>query len=561
MIFRKVIPLLVVFLSSVPLSAVDFIRGDTNGDGVVSISDASHLMANLFFGTSLQCEAAGDFENNERLQLTDAILILRFIAGDGNLPSPPFPIAGPDTTTDPSGYLSPCKSYGGRSPLEDPAAKLKILDTVAVGGEDVHARITLAVSNSVPIGAYSGTVDIGRDLVEDALYRSLDDGSYAIQDLTGVFEAHRSFKTARVEEGKLRFGLLHGIEYPEYPVTVPPAQDVPALVVTVCLRGGTPAGQYPLILEEGELSMGLTSTADPDGSNRVFNDNAGYAIRPALVSGTLTVLTDVVAEGTCDARPLENLNATFKLGDAFAPVGGDVSMPFNISADRECQGFGFQVAFDPEVLEATGIEKRYPEASGKPYPREDFYFAAVSGGWVGASVVFGFQVGDFRLPAHQENEVLRLHFLAKKAVASTEVRFDPVPTGHGSNSNGTNFFKAFGDTYNPVAFADSFVFVNSLVQVLPDNILFLRGDSNGDDKVDISDAQTTLNYLFIGGASPRCWDAADANDDGRVDVSDPIATLQFLFLGRERLPEPFGSLGKDPTVDSLPNSQGCYREI
>src|SRR2546426_2632461 len=182
MVLQKEIPFLMVLLSTAgPLGAVDFIRGDTNGDGVVSISDSSHLLANLFFGIELQCEATGDFDNDDRLNLTDAFKILRFVAGTEEPPAPPFPNSGPDTTTDPSGYLTPCKSYGGRSPLEDPAAKLEILDAVAAGGEDVHARIVLSMSSSKPIGAYSGTGNICGDLVENALYANWDDETFGAQ--------------------------------------------------------------------------------------------------------------------------------------------------------------------------------------------------------------------------------------------------------------------------------------------------------------------------------------------------------------------------------------------
>ena len=86
---------------------------------------------------------------------------------------------------------------------------------------------------------------------------------------------------------------------------------------------------------------------------------------------------------------------------------------------------------------------------------------------------------------------------------------------------------------------------------MDDITIFLRGDSNGDDVVNISDAQATLSYLFLGGRQPHCFDAADANDDGKLDVSDPVATLQFLFLGGPSLPEPNGTKGKDPTPDSM----------
>src|SRR6266508_4172226 len=60
---------------------------------------------------------------------------------------------------------------------------------------------------------------------------------------------------------------------------------------------------------------------------------------------------------------------------------------------------------------------------------------------------------------------------------------------------------------------------------------FLRGDSNADGAVDLSDAVFTLAFLFSGGSAPACREASDANDDGATDLSDPIYTLSFLFLG------------------------------
>jgi hypothetical protein len=59
---------------------------------------------------------------------------------------------------------------------------------------------------------------------------------------------------------------------------------------------------------------------------------------------------------------------------------------------------------------------------------------------------------------------------------------------------------------------------------------FIRGDTNADKKVNISDAIFLLRYLFGAGSTPTCLDAADANDDGRVNMSDAMATLQSLFV-------------------------------
>jgi hypothetical protein len=58
---------------------------------------------------------------------------------------------------------------------------------------------------------------------------------------------------------------------------------------------------------------------------------------------------------------------------------------------------------------------------------------------------------------------------------------------------------------------------------------FRRGDANADGVADISDAQRILSYLFQGGLTPPCLDAADTNDDGLVNIADASFLLSFLF--------------------------------
>ncbi len=88
-------------------------------------------------------------------------------------------------------------------------------------------------------------------------------------------------------------------------------------------------------------------------------------------------------------------------------------------------------------------------------------------------------------------------------------------------------------------------------KVASENCNFIRGDANTDRNVDITDAISTLNYLFAGGSSPQCGDAADANDDGRIDLTDPIYTLNFLFQGGPQPPAPSPEEGTDQTSDAL----------
>jgi hypothetical protein len=89
---------------------------------------------------------------------------------------------------------------------------------------------------------------------------------------------------------------------------------------------------------------------------------------------------------------------------------------------------------------------------------------------------------------------------------------------------------------------------------------FRRGDANGGGSVDITDAISVLEWLFVGGEAPPCSDAADSNDDGKVDLSDPVGVLGYLFLGGPPPADPGPSnCGADPTEDALPKcgAQGC----
>lgn len=80
---------------------------------------------------------------------------------------------------------------------------------------------------------------------------------------------------------------------------------------------------------------------------------------------------------------------------------------------------------------------------------------------------------------------------------------------------------------------------------------FIRGDVNGDGKLNITDVIRTLTALFGGGNLPACQDRVDANDDGKLDISDAIRSLLFQFSGAPPLPEPFPEEGADPTNDDL----------
>ena len=83
------------------------------------------------------------------------------------------------------------------------------------------------------------------------------------------------------------------------------------------------------------------------------------------------------------------------------------------------------------------------------------------------------------------------------------------------------------------------------------DVVFVRGDSNRDGLVDISDSINTLLVILQGVGELLCPDAMDANDDGRLDLSDSIFSVNFFFIGGRQPPPPYPEQGLDPTEDTL----------
>jgi hypothetical protein len=79
-----------------PGAAGSFVRGDVNGDGLVDVSDPVRTLFHLFSGTAIDCQDAADADDNELLNLSDAIRELDFLFRRGPAPPTPFPSAGPD---------------------------------------------------------------------------------------------------------------------------------------------------------------------------------------------------------------------------------------------------------------------------------------------------------------------------------------------------------------------------------------------------------------------------------------------------------------------------------
>ena len=81
---------------------------------------------------------------------------------------------------------------------------------------------------------------------------------------------------------------------------------------------------------------------------------------------------------------------------------------------------------------------------------------------------------------------------------------------------------------------------------------FIRGDTDANGTVNITDVLNILNHLFIGAARPTCADTADTDDDGIINLTDAVVLLRHLFAGGAEPAEPWNSADVDPTPDGLP---------
>jgi hypothetical protein len=90
--------------------------------------------------------------------------------------------------------------------------------------------------------------------------------------------------------------------------------------------------------------------------------------------------------------------------------------------------------------------------------------------------------------------------------------------------------------------------------------VFHRGDTTGEGNINITDGVGVFNWLFLGGTTPGCIEAANANDGATVNITSGVYLLNFLFLGGPAPPPPGppgpGSVcGPDPV--GSPSNLGC----
>jgi len=215
-------------------------------------------------------------------------------------------------------------------------------------------------------------------------------------------------------------------------------------------------------------------------------------------------------------------------------------------------------AFDPQTGVPTGDEVKLPDALPEE-PGTWGYAAAVAirpGPAEGTDIFFvgmGIVPTDKAAPAPGTGSVKRLVPLIRYGEEGALLIGKPVDLELSTGSALVRGFYVTGETPPHVFLAAQDVgWLYELALLGPGNV-FARGDANSDGSINVADVLFTLNYLFDGGETPGCLDAADANDSGTVNLSDALYLLRHVFdlLEGSARASPFGVCGTDPNTDDL----------
>ncbi|MDE0959300.1 MAG: hypothetical protein OSB09_00805 [Planctomycetota bacterium] len=396
------------------------------------------------------------------------------------------------------------------------APLLEIGDVVVYPGQSaVEVPISLTASEAV-----SG-VQIGIAVDPDRIYlQDLNLDGSVMQAMTVEFLE----SSIDLVEGEATLVAIFDDAAP-FDQSLPSPDNV--LLGTLVLDAATwlvPTNIEPIAFTDG--------VGEPALDNRVLVD--GIGVIPVMIDGSLSVLSQNV------------LLATSSTGQAAAgEIDFEVSLRgYNVAA---LQGFSIALAFDPTIFQcaSSSIEGTITQVAGA-----EFIEGVIDN--VSGFVVVGVLMDI--LPPYDgqvipatgiEMEFVRIYFDVSTDLTSssqTELRFE--------NDLGTppisNVFVIENQSETPVT-------VDLTIDVVVDGV-FLRGDADGNLRLDLADAINNLVYMTSACPDcpiPLCPKALDVNDNGMIDLGDAIQLLNFLYLGGPQPAAPFPDPGVDPTPDGL----------
>ena len=225
---------------------------------------------------------------------------------------------------------------------------------------------------------------------------------------------------------------------------------------------------------------------------------------------------------------------------------GTLSVMYDNNGVNEVAGWSFGVCNDPAILTVTDVADGAATATiaggDPPGFNATSYFPE---GFTKGVVIDLF--GAFTLPPGVGNE---LNIATYDAIAEGTTDVAMCDEVLGSPPVAVAIVVG-GASISPDTVAGSVT-----VEPIPPTTPFIRGDVNGDDKVNIADGIWLIYELHIGGPASTCPISRDANGDGSVDIADAIFVFEYRFQDGPAPSDPFPGCGQveDQTADDCASS-------
>ncbi len=297
------------------------------------------------------------------------------------------------------------------------------------------------------------------------------------------------------------------------------------------------------------LVFAIPSTAPAGDSLLAFVDEID---QPRLRTEVVVHGTSVVPEWTdgvlhvIGPEPPSAEVGSFSVGAAATSPGGETRLPLHAVTLVEAEGLTVVGDYDSPFLELLDVDVGQSLAGNS----SDFVAPTIDAerGQFLLSVLFDLPPLEGKALPPGDHLLASLVFRVKPGTpeGSYPVR---LTDGLGAPPR-SNFLVSNGENQRP-RLENGALEVRSGETDEPAAV-FLRGDANGNGKLEISDAIYLLSWQVREGPPPPCLDAADTDDDGLITRADANLVLGYLIGGLETPPAPpFPEVDADLTEDGL----------
>lgn len=236
---------------------------------------------------------------------------------------------------------------------------------------------------------------------------------------------------------------------------------------------------------------------------------------------------------------------TLRAGDVVAPSGGTALVPVDLDATLESQGISFSICNDPalaEPIEAVPGSGVATINNGLP---PDFIATQFSSSACSVSIVYSLTGTGPALAAGNDLEIAVIQYEVVVGLASGTIADLTLCTA--STPPIEVIVVNNGNSFVPDTIAGSIEVGGTL-----STIEFIRGDTNGDGTVSVTDAIVLLGNLFGIVPDGDCPRSGDVNLTGDRDLSDAIVLLDSIVGGGPPVPPPYPNCGVSAVTSLLP---------